>query len=102
MGKLRKEVPGFCAHCSLYWRLVLQEPRGRAGPCEWSFPGGDQGRPEPLVPQLPPVSQSQWRHHCGPVAGDGKVKMLKFKAFCLDYWQFLCLQPLHGVIMISE
>lgn len=23
--------------------------------------------------------------------------MLKFKAFCLDYWQFLCLQPLHGV-----
>ncbi|KAM7335217.1 hypothetical protein ACRRTK_005694 [Alexandromys fortis] len=22
--------------------------------------------------------------------------MLKFKAFCLDYWQFLCLQPLHG------
>lgn len=27
---------------------------------------------------------------------DWKVKMLKFKAFCLDYWQFLCLQPLHG------
>lgn len=23
-------------------------------------------------------------------------KMLKLKAFCLDYWQFLCLQPLHG------
>lgn len=22
--------------------------------------------------------------------------MLKFKAFCVDYWQFLCLQPLHG------
>ncbi|XP_067399896.1 IQ motif and SEC7 domain-containing protein 1 isoform X10 [Emydura macquarii macquarii] len=22
--------------------------------------------------------------------------MLKLKAFCLDYWQFLCLQPLHG------
>lgn len=22
--------------------------------------------------------------------------MLKFKAFCLDYWQFLCLQPLHS------
>lgn len=84
-------------HTALYWRLVLQEPRGRAGPCEWSLPGGDQGRPEPLVPQLPPISQSQWRRHCGPVVGDGKVKMLKFKAFCLDYWQFLCLQPLHGV-----
>ena len=24
------------------------------------------------------------------------LKMLKLKAFCLDYWQFLCLQPLHG------
>ncbi|XP_056294374.1 IQ motif and SEC7 domain-containing protein 1 isoform X3 [Pseudoliparis swirei] len=22
--------------------------------------------------------------------------MLKFKAFCLDYWQFLCFQPLNG------
>uniref|UniRef100_A0A8D0RRG6 IQ motif and Sec7 domain ArfGEF 1 n=1 Tax=Sus scrofa TaxID=9823 RepID=A0A8D0RRG6_PIG len=28
--------------------------------------------------------------------------MLKFKAFCLDYWQFLCLQPLHGVYKSVE
>ncbi|XP_060163253.1 IQ motif and SEC7 domain-containing protein 1 isoform X4 [Globicephala melas] len=28
--------------------------------------------------------------------------MLKFKALCLDYWQFLCLQPLHGVYKSVE
>ncbi|XP_054965484.1 IQ motif and SEC7 domain-containing protein 1 isoform X3 [Pan paniscus] len=28
--------------------------------------------------------------------------MLKFKAFCLDYWQFLCLQPLHGAYKSVE
>lgn len=43
-----------------------------------------------------PLSESQWRRHGSP-EGDQKAEMLKFKAFCLDYWQFLCLQPLHGV-----
>lgn len=58
MGKLRKESLSFCAHCSLYWRLVLQELKDRAGSCEWSLPDEDQGRSEPLVSQLPPLSVS--------------------------------------------
>ncbi|XP_021096074.1 IQ motif and SEC7 domain-containing protein 1 isoform X2 [Heterocephalus glaber] len=28
--------------------------------------------------------------------------MIKFKAFCLDYWQFLCLQPLQGAYRSVE
>ncbi|XP_069592900.1 IQ motif and SEC7 domain-containing protein 1 isoform X3 [Ranitomeya imitator] len=28
--------------------------------------------------------------------------MMKLKAFCLDYWQFLCLQPLHGLYKSVE
>lgn len=52
----------------------------------------EQGRPEQPVLQglLAPLCVS------AESAGGRKVKMLKFKAFCLDYWQFLCLQPLQG------
>ncbi|XP_063796663.1 IQ motif and SEC7 domain-containing protein 1 isoform X1 [Pseudophryne corroboree] len=30
------------------------------------------------------------------------LTMMKLKAFCLDYWQFLCLQPLHGLYKSVE
>ncbi|ERE66670.1 MAP/microtubule affinity-regulating kinase 4-like protein [Cricetulus griseus] len=46
---------------------------------------GDRKQPLHRPIQIPLQSTRDW-----------KVKMLKFKAFCLDYWQFLCLQPLHG------
>ncbi|XP_075689931.1 IQ motif and SEC7 domain-containing protein 1 isoform X4 [Rhinoderma darwinii] len=36
--------------------------------------------------------------HSSPVA----TKMMKLKAFCLDYWQFLCLQPLNGLYKSVE
>ncbi|KAM4023050.1 IQ motif and SEC7 domain-containing protein 1 isoform 3-T3 [Anomaloglossus baeobatrachus] len=42
-----------------------------------------------------------WRvpsRHALPLA----IKMMKLKAFCLDYWQFLCLQPLHGLYKSVE
>lgn len=79
----RGELPAAVAGQLFVLEAGPQE-RGAARAPEWSLRGRTRAHRSGLSLR-------------GPGAGAGRVEMLKFKAFCLDYWQFLCLQPLHGV-----